>query len=111
MTNAKRAANTAELPLPDLGRSAGGDAVSAEAPHVPTWLDEMSDQYMRGYVAGARAARDIPRDLIPLCGRCGQSDRMQPAGVFPTDFGGAVTIAVCLRCGLVAVIPEGERSD
>ncbi len=79
--------------------------------YVPTWMDEMSDQYMRGYVAGVAAAREIPHGVMGPCNRCGEWDRIQGAGVFPMDFGGTVTVALCVRCGVVAVMPAGERRN
>ena len=47
---------------------------------------------------------------LPPCARCQKSDRMTPAGTYPTDFGASVTFHVCRRCGVVAVQASGRRN-
>ena len=45
----------------------------------------------------------------PICARCLLTDRMALLGKASTDFGGSVTVWVCRRCGIVAMLPEGRR--
>ena len=45
----------------------------------------------------------------PPCSRCLESDRMLNLPDTTTDFGGVVSVWVCLRCGIVAISTKGGR--
>ena len=49
--------------------------------------------------------------VLPPCSRCTETDRMSLLGKVYTDFGGSVTVWVCRRCGIAAVLAEGERPN
>ena len=49
--------------------------------------------------------------VLPPCARCTETDRMSLLGKVYTDFGGRVTVWVCRRCGVAAVLAEGERPN
>lgn len=47
----------------------------------------------------------------PPCSRCSQPDRMKRLPDTATDFGGSVSVWVCRRCGIVAILTQGERNN
>ena len=49
--------------------------------------------------------------FLPPCLRCRETDRMSLLGKMYTDFGGSVTVWVCRRCGVAAVLAEGSRPN
>lgn len=75
-----------------------------------TVMDEWEEHYQRGYTDGVKAARQLDPDRpMPPCSRCFKADRMTPAGTYALDWGGKVGVVVCLRCGVVGLLLEGER--
>ena len=44
----------------------------------------------------------------PPCSRCLENDRMLNLPDTTTDFGGVVSVWVCQRCGIVAVLTWGK---
>ena len=45
----------------------------------------------------------------PQCSKCKNTDRMVRLPVVKTDFGGYAHLWVCRRCGIVALLAEGNK--